>query len=186
MEDSVIIDMFWQRHEIALLKAQQKYGKRIHNTALNILHSSEDAKECVNDTLLKAWDAIPPTKPTLLGAYLTKIARNIAINRWKAASAEKRGGGKVDILLSELQDCIPALEGPEDVYDSTFTADVISAYLHSTDQTTRVVFVLRYFHGESIRNISQRFQTNENNVKSILFRARKKLKVYLEKEGVAL
>ena len=186
MEDSEIVDLFWQRQEAALVKAQEKYGRRIYCTANNILHDEEDAKECANDTLLRAWEAIPPNRPSLLGAFLSKIVRNLAINRWKAKGAEKRGGNQTDLLLSELQECIPASGGLDELYESAVVVQSINGCLQAMEQASRVVFVLRYFHGETISAISERFEMNENKVKSILFRARKKLKTQLEKEGVVL
>jgi len=186
VEDSEIVDLFWQRQEAALVKAQEKYGRRIYCTANNILHDEEDAKECANDTLLRAWEAIPPNRPSLLGAFLSKIVRNLAINRWKAKGAEKRGGNQTDLLLSELQECIPASGGLDELYESAVVVQSINGCLQAMEQASRVVFVLRYFHGETISAISERFEMNENKVKSILFRARKKLKTQLEKEGVVL
>jgi len=184
LEDSAIVALYWQRQETALSKTQEKYGRRLYGTAQNILRDDEDSKECVNDALFKAWQAIPPSRPELLGAFLVKITRNLAINRWKAKRADKRGGDEVDLLLSELQDCIPAAGGVEDMLNAAAVTEIINEYLQSLEQTARVIFVLRYFHGESLGDISRRFQMNENNVKSILFRARKKLKAQLEKEEV--
>ncbi|MCL2566099.1 MAG: RNA polymerase sigma factor [Defluviitaleaceae bacterium] len=186
MEDSLIVDMFFKRQEAALFKAQEKYGKRIYTTAKNILLSDEDAKECANDTLLKAWDAIPPNRPSFLGAFLSKIARNLAINRWRAKNTQKRGSGEVDLLLSELTDCIPHLDSPDKAYESSLVVESINICLGGMEQTARAVFVRRYFYGESIYSISKRFQIGESNVKSKLFRARKLLKEQLEKEGVVL
>jgi len=186
LEDSLIVDMFFKRQELALFKAQEKYGKRIYNTAKNILHSDEDTKECVNDTLLKAWEAIPPNRPSFLGAFLSKIARNLAINKWRAKNAQKRGGSEVDLLLSELGECIPASGGPEQAYESALLVQSINNCLYGVEQLSRAVFVQRYFYGESIYNISKRFQIGESNVKSKLFRTRKLLKEQLEKEGVVL
>lgn len=186
LKDHLIIALFFERQEIALLKSQQRYGKRMHKIAKNILHSDEDAEECVNEALLKAWESIPPNRPNLLGAFLVKITRNLALNKWKAKRTEKRGGAEVDLLLGELHDCIPATGGTAEAYESTLLIQAINNYLHSIEQTTRVIFILRYFHSESIPSISHRLQMSENNIKSKLFRTRKKLGAYLEKEGITL
>ena len=186
MDDHAIMDLFFKRQEIALSKSEEKYGKRMHNVAYNILNSDEDAQECVNDTLLKAWNTIPPERPAFLGAFLSKITRNLAINKWKSQRAKKRGGSEVTLLLDELQDCIGTSSGPEEAYESAVVAKAINTYLNSIEQVSRVTFILRYFHGESIENISQRLQISESNVKSKLFRTRKKLSAYLEKEGIAV
>lgn len=186
MDDRKILNLFFERQELAIAEAKQKYGHRLYMTAMNILHSNEDAEECVNDTLLKAWEAIPPSRPASLGAYLAKIARNLSINKWEAGNAAKRGGGEMTLLLSELGECLPSSGGLEEVCEASFVKEAINAFLSTVDQTVRVTFIVRYFHGESIRHISQRLQVSEGKVKSILFRARKKLGIYLEKEGVVL
>jgi RNA polymerase sigma-70 factor (ECF subfamily) len=140
----------------------------------------------VNDTLLKAWDVIPPSRPEVFGAFLVKITRNLSINRWTAKSAAKRGGGEIPLLLSELTDCIPSLSGPEQEYEASHITETINSFLEGIDKTARVIFILRYFHGESINTISERFKMSESKTKSTLFRTRKKLKLHLEKEGVVI
>ena len=186
MEDHEILDLFFKRSEYAIEETKLKYGKRLQKTAMNILHNAEDAEECVNDTLFQAWEAIPPASPTSLGAYLAKITRNLSINRWEAGMAQKRGGGEVSLLLSELEDCIPTTIGPEEDFEASLVTEAIDQYLGTLEKATRKLFVLRYFHGESIRELSERFRISESKTKSILFRTRKKLATHLEKEGVQL
>jgi len=188
LEDHEILDLFFERREEALRETQTKYGQRLFRTAVNILRNSQDAEECVSDTLHRAWEAIPPSRPLMLGAFLAKIARNLSINKWKAGTAACRGGGEVALLLSELEDCVPAARSgiPEEVYESQLVTLAINSCLGSMEQTVRVAFVLRYFHGESIGDICERFAMSESKVKSLLFRARKKLGEHLQKEGVVL
>ncbi|MCL2841657.1 MAG: RNA polymerase sigma factor [Defluviitaleaceae bacterium] len=187
MEDFLIVEMFFERKEAAIDEARQKYGKRMFRISHNILHSNEDAEECVSDTLLKAWGVIPPNRPTMLGAFLAKITRNLSINRWEAGRAAKRGGGETNLLLDELGDCIPSKGGrPEVEYEASLVSAAINDFLQSIDQQARMAFVLRYFHGESIRDISERFKVSESKIKSILFRTRKKLSAHLEKEGILI
>ena len=188
MEDKEILNLFFERREEALDETRQKYGRRLLFTATNILHNNEDAEECVSDTLFKAWETIPPNRPTMFGAFLAKITRNLSINKWKAQSAARRGGGEMELLLGELEDCIPAskIGLPEEAYESQLVTEAINDCLHEMDQTARVAFVLRYFHGENIKGIAERFNMSESKVKSLLFRARKKLGAHLEKEGVVL
>lgn len=180
MDDSTILDMYFNRQESALEETRKKYGNRLYRISMNILKNNEDAEECVSDTLLKAWEVIPPNRPTMFGAFLAKVTRNLSLNKWEARSAAKRGGGETNLLLSELEDCIPSV--PE--YEANQITEAINAFLHTMDKPTRVIFVLRYFHGESIRTISERFRLTESKVKSTLFRTRKKLSTYLEKEGI--
>jgi len=186
MDDQMILDLYFDRRESALDETKLKYGKRLYLTAMNILHSNEDAEECVNDALLKAWELIPPTRPESLGAYLAKIARNIAINKWEANNALKRGGGEMTLLLSELEDSLPASGTTEDTFETAIVTDAINSFLNTLESATRTVFVLRYFHGDSISEISSKFKVSESKIKSVLFRLRKRLKVFLEKEGVTV
>jgi len=186
MEDCMILDMFFGRQETAIDETRRKYGKRLFRVSKNILHSNEDADECVNDTLLKAWEAIPPNRPAMLGAFLVKITRNLSINKWEAKSAAKRGGGETNLLLSELEECIASQSSPEEEYEASLVTEAINTFLNTLDKTARVAFVLRYFHGESIRAISERFEVSESKVKSVLFRTRKKLGAHLEKEGITI
>ena len=186
MDDNDILDLYFNRDESAITETRGKYGMRIFKVSINILRAKEDAEECVNDTLLKAWEAIPPSRPVMLGAFLAKISRNLSINKWQARGAARRGGGEIALLLSELTDCIPAKGGPEEEYESARVKEAINAGLATMDKTARAAFVLRYFYGESIRGVCERFNMSESKVKSILFRARKKLGAFLEKEGIAL
>ena len=188
MEDNEILDLFFQRREEALDESKQKYGQRLMHSAMNILGSSQDAEECVSDALLKAWEAIPPERPAMFGAYLAKISRNLAINKWKAKGAARRGAGEIPLMLSELEDCLPTAQigTPESEYESGLVTQAINGCLSSMNKETRVAFVLRYFHGESISEICKRFNMSESKVKSLLFRARKKLRTHLEREGVAV
>ena len=188
MNDIDIIDLYFKRDEKALEITKEKYSHQMFHTSMNILRNTQDAEECVNDTLLRAWENIPPTRPQYLGAFLIKITRNLSINKWKAKGTAKRGGNAVDLLLSELEECIPHSQMglPEEEYEASLVTGSINEFLGSINQITRVVFVLRYFHGESIRNICERCKMSESKVKSILFRTRRKLKEHLEKEGITL
>ncbi|MCL2528464.1 MAG: sigma-70 family RNA polymerase sigma factor [Defluviitaleaceae bacterium] len=154
--------------------------------AYNILLNNHDAEECVNDTLHKAWEAIPPKQPEYLGAYLSKITRNLSLKRWRAASAAKRGGSQADLMLSELGDIIPQTQTVESNFEYTQTVQAINTCLRQMDDTNRVVFIRRYFFGDSIQDLCQQFKASESKMKSILFRARQKLRAHLENEGVTL
>ena len=188
VEDKDIIELFFERNEEALEQTKLKYNGQLFHMAMNILRNIQDAEECVNDTLLKAWESIPPVRPSSYGAFLMKITRNLSINRWKAKGRAKRGGNVVDLLFSELEECIPISKVgvPDEEYEASLVTEAINDCLQSMNQTARVTFVLRYFHGESIRSICEHCDMSESKVKSILFRTRKKLKKHLEKEGVVV
>jgi RNA polymerase sigma-70 factor (ECF subfamily) len=188
VNDIDIIELYFQRDEKALEATKCKYNHQMFHTSMNILRNIQDAEECVNDTLFKAWSSIPPTRPQFLGAFLMKITRNLSINKWKAKGAARRGGDTVEVLLNELEECLVGSQIglPEEEYEASLVTEAINDCLSSMNQTARVVFVMRYFHGESIRNICERCDMTESKVKSLLFRSRKRLKAHLEKEGIVL
>lgn len=186
LDDREIVDLLTNRNETGIEETKRKYGRRLFVIAKNILHSNEDAEECVNDTLLKAWEMIPPNRPQMLGVYLMKIIRNLSINRYVAKKAAKRGGGETALLLGELEESVPSLYTTEKAYDAALLTAEINAFLTKANKSARVLFVLRYFHGESISNLSTRLNISESKIKSILFRLRKKLRTHLEKEGVTV
>ena len=186
IDDNRIINLLWARDESALDAAKQKYGRSLHKVAYNILTNNHDAEECVNDTLLNAWDAIPPKRPEYLGAYLSKITRNLSLKRWKAYNAAKRGGGQTNLLLSELGDAIPQAQTVESNFDYNQTVKAINDYLRGMEASSRTIFVRRYFFGDSIQDICRNFSASESKIKSMLHRARQKLKIHLEKEGVVI
>ena len=186
IDDNSILNLFRARDEAALAQVKQKYGRSLHKVAYNILANNHDAEECVNDTLHRAWEAIPPKQPSFLGAYLSKITRNLSLSRYRAAGAAKRGSGQADLLLSELTQAIPLPRTTEDEFEYSQTVSAINAYLRKMDADIRVIFVRRYFFGDSIQDIARQFKASESKVKSMLFRARQKLKTHLEKEGVVI
>jgi len=187
LDDKAIVDLFFSRDETAVSCAKEKFGGRLYKTAFNILHSKEDAEECVSDTLMKAWTSIPPTRPDMLGAYLAKITRNLCLNKYNANRAAKRGGGEYAIALGELEDTLtkPA-DRPEAAHEAKTITAAINVFLTTLNKPARVAFVLRYFHGDSVADICQRFDMSESKVKSMLFRTRNKLRKHLEKEGVSI
>ena len=186
IEDNNILNLFDARDEAALDQVKQKYGRSLYKVAYNILSNNHDAEECVNDTLHRAWEAIPPKRPSFLGAYLSKITRNLSLKRWRAAGAAKRGSGQADLMLSELTQAIPTPRTTEDEFEYIQTVSAINSYLRSVDANTRVIFIRRYFFGDSIADISRQFKASESKIKSLLFRARQKLKNHLEEEGVVI
>ncbi len=185
MEDVKIIELFWERSEQAIKETAQKYGGYCKMIALNILLNQEDADECVNDTYLQTWNSIPEQRPSIFSAYLAKITRNLSLNKFKRKAAAKRGGNTVSLLLSELDDCLPDTKASTIPEDGEI-AKLISTFLRSIDTQSRLIFVRRYWYADSTEKIAKLFKSSESKIKSNLFRSRKKLKLYLEKEGVAI
>ena len=186
MDDEAILTLFWARAESAIKETAQKYGRHCIAIAMNILHSAEDAEECVNDTYLKVWDAIPPARPTAFAAFIGRITRNLSLNRYKANRTQKRGGNTVTVLLEELSDCLPARDTVESAYDESVVSRAISAFLYTERAEARQVFVRRYWYAESVAGIASRFGMGEGKVKSMLFRTRRRLRDYLESEGISI
>ena len=186
MEDSAIIDLYWAREERALQETDRKYGAYCHSIAANILKNREDAEECVSDTYLHAWNAMPPQRPTVLSAFLGRITRNLSFDRCRHNTAEKRGGGTLPACLDELSECIPAAESVEQTLAEQELAAVIDAFLRTLPERECMLFLRRYWFADSISDISHRFSMKENTVKSILRRTRERLRQYLLKESIAV
>ncbi len=183
MDDAGIVTLYWSRDEAAIAETAKKYEPYCMKIAMNILGDRSDSEECVNDTLLGAWKSIPPHRPTHLAAYLGKITRNLAINRYKARYADKRAAGEFAVSLDELDECIPGGDHMEK-QNAEEVGACISEFLRGQKPLERRAFVCRYFYSESIAQIAERFGVSEGQIKSMLFRTRGKLKLFLEQEGI--
>ncbi len=186
MEDAMIIELYWRRDEDAIAETAAKYGRYCSTIANNILHNAEDTEECVNDTYLHTWNAIPPQRPNFLKAFLGKITRNLSLNLYEKNHAQKRGEGKVEELLDELSFCIPAKETVESQIEERELIALLNRFLETLPEESRILFVRRYWYGDSIADIAAKYDLGESKVKMNLLRTREKLKVVLEKEGVAI
>lgn len=184
MRDESIIRLYFERNENAIDETDKKYGNYCYRIADNILHSREDSEECVNDTWLRAWDAMPPTRPDNLRLFLAKITRNLSFNRYRASRADKRGGGETALVLEELEECLPGGRDVEAEYQAAELTAAINEFVKALPKRDGNIFVRRYFFGESLPHISRRYGLAESSVRVILHRVRKKLKVRLEKEGL--
>lgn len=183
MEDTAIIQLFFQRAEQAITEVQQKYGSFCRTVAMNLLQQKEDAEECVNDTWQAAWQRIPPENPRMLGAFLGRITRNLAISRFRKNTAQMRSEG-LTVLLSELEHCVPSGQSTEEAVDSILLGDYISKWLETLPADDRALFLRRYWFGESLRELSREVGTGEGHLAQRLYRLRLQLKKELEKEGV--
>lgn len=184
MEDLRIIELFFERDEQAIKETEAKYGKLCHHIAYNILSDYADSEECVNDTYLGAWNAIPPTKPENLMAFLAKIARNQALKRLEYRKREKRSA-EVMLTLNELAEVIADDRYAPDVSDEE-VGRLISRFLRSQKEDVRNVFLRKYYYFDSIEEIAGRYSYTESKVKNMLFRTRNKLKKFLIKEGIEI
>lgn len=186
MEEKDIIELYWARSECAIAETDQKYGKLCYRIAFNILANRQDSEECVNDTYLKAWSTMPPKRPRKLSAFLGKITRNLALNRYEKNTAEKRGGGEVPAALEELAECIPDPVSVESAVENSILVDRLNAFLEGLPAEPRKIFMRRYWQVCTIQEIAQLYGISESKVKVSLFRTRSKLRSFLEQEGVAL
>lgn len=186
MDDRQIVDLYFERSETAISETAQKYGRYCRYIALNILHNDEDSEECVNDTYLRAWNSIPPHRPSVLKTYLGKITRNLSLDRYEKLNAEKRNGGQMSLVFDELQECLPSLERTESIIDEIALTDVFNHFLSSLSSEQRKVFMRRYWYLSPIKEMATEYGLSESKVKMSLLRSRKKLKKILEKEGISI
>ena len=185
MDDTSIIELYWKRDGQAITETEKKYGKLCYRIADNILKHKEDSEECINDAFMKAWNSIPPDRPTHFSAYLCQIVKRLALSKLRHNSASKRQHGNV-LSYEELSDIVSGKQTPEEAHVMTELSNAISDFLMSENKQNRMIFIRRYWYYDSIDIISQEFRVNSKTAASILFRMRKRLKKYLEKEGFDL
>lgn len=186
MEDSRIIELYFQRSEEAISATAAKYGNYCFSIAQNILANAEDSKETVNDTYMACWNAIPPHVPKKFAAFLGKITRRISINRFLAARTSKRGGGEPELALEELSACIPSRLDVEQEMEAIELTKVLNRFVQALPETERRIFVRRYWYLASVEDIAKQFGFSRSKVKSMLFRTRNKLRSVLEREGICI
>lgn len=184
MEDHKIIELYFSRDEKAIELTDEKYGHYCYSIANNILANEEDSEECVSDTWLRTWNAIPPARPFYFKLFLAKITRGLSFDRIRLRKAKKRGQGEIDLVLDELAECIPCETQVEDQILAKELGDVVNAYLKTLPEKECDVFLRRYFYVESVKDIAAMYGMTSGNVSVMLNRTRSKLKGYLEKEGL--
>lgn len=183
MEDSGIIELFWTRNEEAIRETSAKYGKLCFHIAHNILESREDCEECVNDTYLGVWNAIPVQRPNRFSVFISRITRNLALKKCAYNTAAKRNAAAAT-PLEELEDCVSGRDFVENEAENRRIERVINAFLDKLEPEKRDIFLCRYWYFEPIDSICARTGFSQSKVKSMLFHTRKKLRAYLEREGV--
>ena len=186
MEEKEIIDLYWARSENAIRETAKKYGAFCHSIAFNILANHQDSEECVNDTYLHTWNAIPPRRPSKFGAFLGKITRNLALNKYAMYSAQKRGGGQVMLAVEELAECLPDPNTVERQIEDRELAELLNHFLAGLPGEARKIFLRRYWKLDSVKTIAMDCGMTESKVKMSLMRTRGKLRSYLEQEGIDL
>lgn len=182
MSDKEIINLYLARDEKAIQLTQDVYGKYCRTISYRILQNNEETEECLNDTWLKAWQTIPPTIPERLGAYLSKIARNLALNRYRHQHQQKREGDLVNVCIDELQESIPTEDTPEKTIEMSLLTELVNKFLENLPSHERVMFVRRYFYMDTVAEVAEYMGFSESKVKTTMFRTRKKLQDFLKKE----
>lgn len=185
MDDKEIIELYWARLEDAISATSAKYGKLCQTIANHILTSFEDCEECVNDTYWELWRAIPPKQPRYFSVFIGRITRNLALKKYAYLSASKRNPQAV-CSLEELGDCVSGRTSVETELENKRIETALTAFLWQQEADKRNVFILRYWYFASIEAICQRTGFSQSKVKSMLFQLRKKLRAYLESEGIEL
>lgn len=182
MKDASIVKLYWERSEKAIIETDLKYGKLCRHLSDNILNNLADAEECVNDSYLAVWNAIPDARPENFSAFLCRIVKNLSFKRLEHITAQKR---KPEMLVSfeELQDCISSSANPQASYDAAELAEVISGFLRKQDELSRNIFLRRYWYYDSVKCIANDYGMKEEKISQILFKIRKKLRKLLEQEG---
>lgn len=182
MDDKKIIELYFARNQRAISETDRKYGQLCKKVSFAILSNYEDVEECVSDTYMAAWQAIPPKMPNYLGAWLAKISRNLSLMRLREKYSVKRGGGEMTLVLEELGDTFPAGDRVEQLYERKELAQAISSFLRNLEDEERNIFVFRYWFMIPVSQIADKLQCSQSKVKTSLFRTRKKLKAYLMQE----
>jgi RNA polymerase sigma-70 factor (ECF subfamily) len=183
LTDNEIVELFLARRESAIRETDTKYGSRLKRFGERITEDSHTAEECVDDTYLKAWQTIPPKEPrSYLFAFLSKILRNVCLDRLRTDGRIKRGGS-VTVLSDELTEAAPSGESADSEVMRAELAMLITRFLTGIKEEQRQIFVMRYFYMESVEEISKKLKITEGKVKTVLKRARDKLKLFLEVYG---
>ncbi len=184
MDDLQIIELYFARDEQAISETDAKYGKLCRNIAYNVLNNQEDSEECVNDTYLGVWNAIPPIRPNNFMAFVCRITRNLSLRRLESQTRQKRSAA-LTVSFSELEEILPDEAIDVSASDENI-GRLISDFLRGEKADIRKVFVRRYYFFDSVSDISKRYSFSESKVKNMLYRTRNKLKEYLIKEGVRI
>lgn len=182
MDDTEIIDLYLKRSERAIGESADKYGRYLHRIIFTILNNDDDSEEILNDTYMGAWNAIPPAIPESLKYFLSRIARNLSLDRLDYLMAGKRRA-----VFAELDESVPDQgKNPEEIWETGEVGRVLNAFLGTLDRRTCAIFVARYYYAVSLKELSKRYAFSERQIKYMLEKTRKKLRKYLEKEGVTL
>lgn len=180
MEDKEILELFLARDETALVQLDIKYGRYLRTIAGNILLNSADAEECVNDVLLKVWEAIPPAEPKYFSPYIAKITRNAALDRLDLSKRQKRGNGEAALPFEELEEIISGSSSLEEHAENKELVAAINKFLLKQPKSKRQLFLGRYWYCFTVSQLAEIFEVSPHNISVSLGRIKEKLKKYLK------
>ncbi len=183
MTDEAIIELFWQRDERAISVTDAKYRAYLFTIAQNIIYDTYDCDECLSDTYLRTWNKIPPTRPRIFSAFLAKITRGLALDKFRRNTAEKRIPSELVVSLSELDECITARESADESLEAAELARILNAFIASLTTSDEYIFICRYYYADKISLIARGLGLSENTILRRLSRMRASLKSMLEREG---
>lgn len=186
MQDQQIVNLYWERNEEAIRQTEQKYGAYLSKVAYNILADFEDSSECVNDTYLAAWNSMPTNRPSVLSTYLSKITRQLSIDVFRKKHTVKRFASEYALSLDELGDSFSDGTTPEQALDAALLDNAINCFVRTLPDDAQKAFIGRYYFFDSIKDIAAYCRMSENKVKSLLYRTRQRLRMYLLTEGFDL
>lgn len=184
LDDDAIVELYWKREEKAIHETDRKYRHYLYTVAYNILHNDPDCEECLNDTYLGTWNAIPPAKPSLFQVFISKIMRNLAVVRYKKNRAAKRIPSEMTVSLEELENYIPYDNSAEHDYAVSQISRLLSDYLRSLSERRSFIFICRYYCADRICDIADMLHVSESTVFRELDAIKEGLKQQLAKEGL--
>ena len=184
MPDSEIIDLYWKRDERAILETDNKYGKYLYVIAYNIVHDRMDCEECLDDTYLGAWNSIPPHRPNVFQVFLSRIMRNIAVDKLRAASAAKRVPSEMMVSLSEIGESLIEPPTMDEELAIARMSELLNSFVRSLNDREQFIFVCRYYYADKIDSIASMLRVGEATVYRELADIRRRLEKYLKEEGI--
>ena len=184
LTDKQIIDLYWHRDESAIEETDKKYGRALFRIAYNLLSDRMDCEECKNDTYVRVWNSIPPTRPRVLPAYLTEIMRRVAINKYKQKTSQRRVPSELTVSMDELRDSLQNEASPVSERDAAEIGKVINAFLRELPERRRYIFIERFYFAEPVEEIATELSVSVATVYREIERIKKDLKVYLERNDI--
>ena len=184
LSDDAIIELYWKREEKAIKETDVKYGRYLFTVAYNIVHDRLDCEECLNDTYLGTWNSIPPARPSVFNVFLSRITRNLAVDRYKMSTALKRVPTELTLSMEELEDCVPdGALSMEEAYALSELKEIMKRFIATLDEREEFIFVCRYYYADRISLIAKMLQISEKTVSRELSRMKSALKEQLQKGG---